>query len=198
MSKMGICKGYGSTLAAIDNIRRDFDSAATSCKREIEEQLTNVNDISNMTVMDEDMDVSNAVAVTVPNIEDEVNEPSDSDDTISYEYREPNENGSEESESDSTEVEDNDEDSEDDENDGIAEASDNESIYDMSIRSDTNPTLQPGFTMCWDNVGKKLTSRHPTLTSTNKYINMALGYMALNRVTTTNLPWQFDDTVKKP
>ncbi|VDI36421.1 Hypothetical predicted protein [Mytilus galloprovincialis] len=110
---------------------------------------------------------------------------------------EPNEGGSEESESDITEVEDNDEDSKDDENDDIAEASDNESIHDVSIRSETNPKLQPGFTMCWDNVGKKVTSRHPTLTSTNKYINMALGYMAVNRVTTTNLPWQFRRYSKK-
>jgi len=197
LSKMGICKGYEATLAAVDKIRRDFDSAATSCKREIEEQLKHVNDLSNMTILwDENMDVSNALAATVPNIEDEVNEPSDTDDTISYEYTEPNADGSGESENDNTEVEDNDEDSNEEENDDMPEASDTESVHDASIQSETSSPLQPGFTMCWDNVGKKVISRHPTLTSTNKYINMALGYMAINRVTTTNLSWQFDNIVK--
>ena len=49
-------------------------------------------------------------------------------------------------------------------------------------------SLQPGFTLCWDNVGKKVVTRHPTATTTNSYINMALSYMAINRVFTTPLP----------
>ena len=49
-------------------------------------------------------------------------------------------------------------------------------------------SLQPGFTLCWDNVRKRVVTRHPTATTTNSYINMALSYMAINKVFTTHLP----------
>ena len=49
-------------------------------------------------------------------------------------------------------------------------------------------SIQPWFSLCWDNVGKKVVTRHPTATTTNSYINMALSYMAINMVFTTHLP----------
>lgn len=52
-------------------------------------QLRDDLDVSNMTVMwQEDLDVSNDVAVTHPNIEDEINNASDNDDTIIYDPEE--------------------------------------------------------------------------------------------------------------
>lgn len=42
----------------------------------------------------------------------------------------------------------------------------NEAIYTSVAQS----PLQPGFTLCWDNVGKKVVSRHPGVTSSNTYI----------------------------
>ena len=48
----------------------------------------------------------------------------------------------------------------------------------------------PGFTFCWDNVGKKVVTRRPTENVKNKYINMALGYIAVNRVQTMHLDWK--------
>lgn len=55
----------------------------------------------------------------------------------------------------------------------------------------------PGFSMCCDNVGKKVTTRHPTTNIKNKYINMALGYVAINRVPATHLNWQFNQDLIK-
>lgn len=49
--------------------------------------------------------------------------------------------------------------------------------------------MLPGFTLCLDNVGKKVTTRYPTAMSSNVYINMALGYMAINRIPSTNTVW---------
>jgi hypothetical protein len=51
-------------------------------------------------------------------------------------------------------------------------------------------TLPLGFTMCWDNVGKKVITRRPNENVKNRYINMALGYIAVNRVPSTHLPWK--------
>ena len=52
-------------------------------------QLRDDLDVSNMTVMwQEDLDVSSDVAVTHPNIEDEINNASDNDDTIIYDPEE--------------------------------------------------------------------------------------------------------------
>ena len=55
----------------------------------------------------------------------------------------------------------------------------------------------PGFTMCWDNVGKKVVTRHPTETVKNRYLNMALGYIAINWVPSLHIKLDNDDTVSK-
>lgn len=51
--------------------------------------------------------------------------------------------------------------------------------------------------MCWDNIGKKVTTRHPTENIKTKFINMALGYVAINRVPTTHLNCQFNQDLIK-
>ena len=50
-----------------------------------------------------------------------------------------------------------------------------------------NVQVPPGFTMCWDNVGKYSTARHQSTQSQNKMHNWALAYAAINRVPTTDL-----------
>ncbi|VDI43070.1 Hypothetical predicted protein [Mytilus galloprovincialis] len=41
LAHTGICKGYDTTFAAVDNISSDFDSAAVVCKEKIEGQFRN-------------------------------------------------------------------------------------------------------------------------------------------------------------
>ena len=81
----GICKCCTATLKSVDKIRLDYDSAATKCKEQIQEQLGNV---QNRSFVDdaERNDVSIAIAATVPNAEDAINDPSSNDDTIPLVY----------------------------------------------------------------------------------------------------------------
>ena len=84
-ARTGICKGYNATLKYVDQIRLDFDSAAIKCKEQIQEQLGNVQ--NRYFVGDaERNDVSIAIAATVPNVEDAINDPSSNDDTIPLVY----------------------------------------------------------------------------------------------------------------
>lgn len=84
-ARTGICKGYNATLKSVDKMRLDFDSAAIKCKEQIQEQLGNV---QNRSFVDdaERNDVFIAIAATVPNVEDEINDPSSNDDTIPLVY----------------------------------------------------------------------------------------------------------------
>lgn len=202
LSKMGICVGYATTLSAVDKIRKDFDTTAKICKSNIETQLMANADMSNMTVVwNEDLELSQAVAATVPNIEDEINEPSDNEETILY-YPEARTEGTVSSEEDNENESDNESENESDSGESDKSSSSNENAEDEEIVEDMSVEQQdehvhPGFTLCWDNVGKKVTSRHPGVAPKNKYINMALGYLAINRVPSTNLDWQFDQNLKR-
>lgn len=40
LARIGMCKGYDTTLAALDKIRQGFDSAAFICKQKIEQLTT--------------------------------------------------------------------------------------------------------------------------------------------------------------
>lgn len=84
-ARTGICKGYNATLKSVDKMRLDFDSATIKCKEQIQEQLGNV---QNRSFVDdaERNDVFIAIAATVPNVEDEINDPSSNDDTIPLVY----------------------------------------------------------------------------------------------------------------
>ena len=81
----GICFGNDATLAAVDKIRKEFDSAAKNSKSLIEDQFENVvenpEDNANN---NEDLELSRAMATSEANIDDELNEPSDEEDTILY------------------------------------------------------------------------------------------------------------------
>ena len=201
MSKTGLCVGYLSTLRAIDSVRDGFDAAAYKCKEAVENALANIVDpVANESAAD----LSVSLAATEGNIEDEVNSPIDSEtdeppteDVVSSE--EPPSPLSSSTQSDS----------EDDDSDEDHASSQDSSVSDeeqIRVRSDSvqsanksdddvDETLymndtHPGFTMCWDNVGKKVISRHPTEQRTNTYLNMALGYVAVNRIaTTSHRPW---------
>ena len=203
----GICKGYDTTLSILDKIRQGFDSAATTCKIIIEEQHQQQN-VRRINVTNEDADLSVAIAAVVPNIEDEVNSLSASsqdtiimnmDDTIPYGMEDTDDDDvlddslSDHSNSDGIHLSSDDEDdiSDGDEQSVISHESDEEKEENPQI------DLHPGFSMCWDNVGKKVTSRHPSETSKNTYLNMALGYIAINRLQTTHLNWKFDEELKK-
>lgn len=50
-------------------------------------------------------------------------------------------------------------------------------------------TLFPGYTICWDNVGKQIKARHQTRNHGNQYKNWALAFIVKNRIRTTH----FDD-----
>ena len=67
------------------------------------------------------------------------------------------------------------------------------SAIDQSVSAEMEP---PGFTMCLDNVGKKVISRHPTEIVKNQYLNMALGYIAINRVKSSNANWREENLTK--
>lgn len=67
------------------------------------------------------------------------------------------------------------------------------SVMELSI---TTRPIPRGFTMCWDNVRKKDISRHPTTNVKNRYLNMALGYMASNRVNSVNAEWPEDNVIR--
>ena len=203
LSNIGICVGYMGTLSAIDKIRIDFDSAAVSCKTAIEDQLAQNLDTTNEAA--DDADLSLAIATAVPNIEDEINEQSgdELDETIPYNQNSDTESEEREDDteldkecSDQESVEDEEKNTEHDEN----MSEDDSILMEMEIDPDITVEEQmhaPGFTLCWDNVGKKVMSRHPTQTTTNKYINMALGYMSVNRITSTHLPWSYDENLRK-
>ena len=80
------------------------------------------------------------------------------------------------------------------ERDNVGDNSDDEILE----RTEKHPVEEhPGFSMCWGNVRKKVTTRHPTENIKNKYINMALSYVAINMVPTSHLNWQFNQDLIK-
>ena len=194
----GICLGNDAILAAVDKIRKEFDSAAKNSKSLIEDQFENVvenpEDNANN---NEDLELSRAMATSEANIDDKLNESSDEKDTILYSdddkmpedsratpTNEDNESGDEEKEEteseeeiEEEEVEEDDDDQDenisfdegilaaappisDDEESMEVEAEDNESM--ITTAEEGPKVLHPGFTLCWDNVGKKVTTRHPS------------------------------------
>ncbi|CAG2247813.1 unnamed protein product [Mytilus edulis] len=185
-----------------------FDSAATTCKTIIEEQTSTTKCYTRINVTNEDGDLSVAIAAVVPNIEDEVNNLSacsqdtiimNMDDTIPYGMDDTDDNDvlddslSDHSNSDGIHL------SSDDQDD-ISDGEEQAVIpHESDEEKEENPQidLHPGFSMSWDNVGKKVTSRHPSETSKNKYLNMALGYIAINGLQTIHLNWKFDEDLKK-
>ncbi|VDI12582.1 Hypothetical predicted protein [Mytilus galloprovincialis] len=155
--------------------RQGFESAATTCKTIIEKQHQQQN-VSRINVTNKDADLFVAIAVVVPNIEDEVNNLSASsqdtiimnmDDTIPYGMDDTNDDDvlddslSDHSNSDGIHLS---SDDEDDISDGEEQAV---LPHESDEEKEENPQidLHPGFSMCWDNVGKKVTSRHPSETS---------------------------------
>lgn len=203
LAHIGVCKGYDTTLNTLDRIRQGFDSAAVKCKEITEEQLQHFHEERNE-ARNEEGGLPFAVAAVVPNIEEEINEPSTSshdtmilnmDDTIPYEMDDTDEEDlpdsyhSHEGVTLSSGQED---DSSDETGQDLTDSENGEEILeDLPIDNHT------GFSMCWDNVGKKVTSRHPSEHSKNRYLNMALGYIAVNRIPTTQLNWQFNDDLRK-
>ncbi|CAC5386072.1 unnamed protein product [Mytilus coruscus] len=165
LAHTGICKGYDTTLSILDKIRQGFDSAATTCKTIIEEQHQQQN-VKRINVTNEDADLSLAIAAVVPNIEDEVNNLSASsqdtviinmDDTIPYGMDDTDDDDvlddslSDHSNSDGIHL------SSDDEDD-ISDGEEQRVIpHESDEEKEENPQidLHPGFSMCWDNVGKK-------------------------------------------
>ena len=67
----------------------------------------------------------------------------------------------------------------------------------LTIPHDEAIVHHPGFPLCWDNVGKKVMTRHPTSTTSNTYMNMALGYMAVNHVSSADRVWDSTDELNK-
>ncbi|MES9880856.1 MAG: hypothetical protein ABW185_08250 [Sedimenticola sp.] len=184
LAHTGICMSYAHTLNAVDKIREGFDKAATASKEGVEQSLGMAKEA--LIHQTSELELSVAMANTVPNIEDEVNGPSDAEDNL---------------EDDANDVSDGEDAHTDDDADADEVVSDesDEECKDGNELEDTPPiestiTNEPvadevhgGFTLCWDNVGKKVISRNPSETRTNAYMNMALGYMAINRVPTTGL-----------
>ncbi|CAG2230471.1 unnamed protein product [Mytilus edulis] len=152
-------------------------------------------------------DLRIAMTATMQNIEDEIVEPSSStentqndnlgdnlDDTIPY--------GLGESDSDDGGDHEILEESSDDSN--VIPSDEDLSLSDEDIAEiESGPEeveqeiAHPGFTMCWDNVGKKVTTRNPSEDKKNVYLNMALGYIGVNRVQTTHLDWEVNCELKK-
>ncbi|CAC5425927.1 unnamed protein product [Mytilus coruscus] len=208
LAHTGICKGYDTTLVAVDNISSDFDSAAVVCKEKIEGQFRNAPVAELRQHEAANPDLRFAMAATMQNIEDEIVEPSSSteninndnlddnlDDTIPYAL----------GESDSDDGDDHEilEESSDDSN--VIPVDEDLSLSDEDIAEIDSETEEveeqeiahPGFTMCWDNVGKKVTTRNPSEDKKNMYLNIALGYIGVNRVQTTHLDWEVNCELKK-
>ena len=80
-ARIGTYKGYNATLQSVTKIRRDFDSAAVKSKVQTQEQIQNVQKRSTVGVKNQN-DVPIAIAATIPNVEDEINDPSSNADTI--------------------------------------------------------------------------------------------------------------------
>ena len=202
VAKTGLCLGYDSTLKAVDRIREGFDSAAYKCKEALEKDVSvpvqNIGDTS------DNLDTSLAIADSVANIDDEIvsSEESDTDNDNNMDVdSELDTEGEEEGETEESEEEGEEEDGDEEEEiESEGEKQIDSSMEEgfnllepMSPETPQNSTeeaqIHPGFTMCWDNVGKKVISRNPTEQRTNTYINMALGYIAVNRVSTTDKAW---------
>ncbi|XP_060559101.1 uncharacterized protein LOC132719356 [Ruditapes philippinarum] len=221
-SHLGLCAGYERTLKAIDAIRENFDKAAVRLKENIEKSMKEQKQVAE--VASEDLDLSFALSEGVPNIEDLTfddtilySDDNEKDSLSSCEEGESEveditdiegtgERGGEEEEDEEEDEEEEDEEEvvvELDENEDIGEEFHEEEI-EMEIQEadefvSNQPTniandAPPGFTMCWDNVGKKVITRRPTENVKNKYINMALGYMALNRTSLKDIDKVQDDT----
>ena len=237
LAHTGICLGYNATLKAVDKIRDNFDAAANTIKRLLEEELEGDTEGKATSTDKNDVELSEAIATTSHNIEDEINSPSDyesdgdlNETTLLYSDEEwDGDDISRRKKEDKMEEEDDDIElvEEDDKEFDVGAMIKEESAHLEAGHEIAGPSnrdgdipmdivqvdeskggliveqpkytheLQPGFTLCWDNVGKKVITRHPTQTTTNTYINMALGYMAVNRVPSTELEWDDSNTQTK-
>ena len=69
LADTGVCVGYQKWLTTIDNISKEFDATEKRCKSLIEEQNKVLQNVEQP--VEQDLELSNALAVTAPNIEDE-------------------------------------------------------------------------------------------------------------------------------
>ena len=152
------------------------------------------------TILYSDMDES----IQLPNTGRESDEDEEDDEVESQgEEDDDREESIEEEDEDDSRTEDEptdlrtiDEGGEEDEDEGMEVVMDDSALLEF-IGSEDEAEVPPGFTMCWDNVGKKVVTRHPTEQLKNRYLNMALGYIAINRVSSAHLNWANDEIVKK-
>lgn len=209
-------------MSAIDKIRSDFDSAALKLKRDIEEAILHETGAGNLEEEQKDNDLQEALSVSVPNLEDEIVSDPDEEETVLYsdnelahsvlEEEKSNDDDTDDDDDDDYEEEDEEEEEEEEGEEGLptamASGDDDDDLMEVSIQDTEHTVVEKrvsilvskksnSYTMCWDNVGKKVITRHPTENKTNKYMNMALGYIAVNRVPSMHLSWKDDDTVVK-
>ncbi|KAL3869046.1 hypothetical protein ACJMK2_041788 [Sinanodonta woodiana] len=80
MSHTGDCLGYSETLSAVDRITKEFDSATIQCKSTIiEKNFPDKHADRIMGKTKEELSISIAMLLTIPNIDEEINPTSDSD-----------------------------------------------------------------------------------------------------------------------
>ena len=221
----GICLGNDATLSGVDKIRKEFDSAAKNCKSLLQDQLENmVENPEGYIINNEDLALSCVMVISEANIDDELNGLSDEEETVLYsdDDRMPDKVTQlvlkalnlRIKRRKKTESEGEIEEEEEEENDGYKEenigfvgdilaaappVSDEEESMEV-VAEDNDSMLRdfhPVFTLCWNNVGKNVTIRHPSPTTINTYLNMALGYMAKNRVPATELVWNSSEKLVK-
>lgn len=63
--------GYDGTLAALDNIRKGYDEAATQCKAKLQVQLNDPPPAPPIMDAEEELNMSMALAEAIPNLDDE-------------------------------------------------------------------------------------------------------------------------------
>ncbi len=189
LSRIGICLGSDATTSAIDCFRKDFDAAAIACKEDLENQLAqgvkhveqDLSDIiDDMTyVLSQAFDATDELDATVPFGDFVSNEESHEGEYTDDEPDEPLSEGSFLKHNCPSET---------------PMDVDQSCTPDPAEPSTGSKTINPGFTFCWDNVGKKVKTRHPTADTKNRYINFALAYVAMNRIPSTHLKWRYDTT----
>lgn len=226
LSRLGICLGPNATLSAIDRIRSDFDAAALRLKEAMKRCLSpevqvpeaespDLSYVLSQTCPNIDEEISE-----LPEDNDDTVLYSEGNETILDISYPEEEMIAEEETGDDDDEDDDDGDDEDTEGDDRmieeeecagevkdvemsaeedvieTETSYKEVAEEIKVATDDKEALPLGFTMCWDNVGKKVITRRPNENVKNRYINMALGYIAVNRVPSTHLPWKNENLIK--
>ena len=166
LSHLGLCVSYDTTLATIDKIKSSFDSAALKLKADMEEELQKA--IPATPERNDDAELSMALSATTPNIDKELAELSD-EETVLYSEAEDQSivmaghslQISHMSVGEEEEKEEEEELPPDNDNDDI-EQMDLSQIHAVETDVDQCKVSPPSFTMCWDNVGKKVVTLRPT------------------------------------